>query len=85
MYNDRAFLTIMTGNKKNDPVFITDRLDFLAGILAMNGGFLQKAGLAGGKLGIAIFFYHYAQYTGNKYYDEFAGSLIDDLSDQINI
>lgn len=84
MYNDRALLTIMNRNRKNDLVCMADRLDFLAGILAMNGGFLQRTGLAGGKLGIALFFYHYAQYSGNKYYDELAGSLLDDLSDQIN-
>lgn len=70
--------------KRNDSFQKIDRLDFLSGILSMNVEFLQNIGLACGKLGIAIFFYHYAQYTGNRYYNEFAGSLIDDMSDHIN-
>lgn len=65
-------------------VCMEDRLHCLAEILALNGGFLPKHGLARGKLGISIFLYHYARYTCNNYYDELAGSLLDDLIVEIN-
>jgi hypothetical protein len=35
-------------------------------------------------MGIAIFFYQYARYTGNKVYEDYAGELIDEIYEEIN-
>lgn len=37
-------------------------------------------GLFYGKMGIAIFFFHYARYTGRCYYEDFAEDLLDSVS-----
>ena len=43
----------------------------IANILSVNLQMETQAGLLQGKMGIALFFYHYARYTGNKRYDFF--------------
>ena len=46
--------------------------------------FSNKLGLLNGKMGMAIFFYYYARYTGNKWYDDFAGELLDEIFTNIS-
>ncbi len=38
-----------------------------------------------GKMGICIFFYHLARKTGDKNYEEFAGELLDEIFEEIDI
>lgn len=52
--------------------------------LTLNCSFLVELGLFHGKMGIAIFFYHYAQNTGITQYKNFADHLLDDIYDEIH-
>ena len=57
----------------------------IARYLMLHGSFMSNIGLLTGKTGIAIFFYHYARYTGRKIYSDFADELIDEIYREIHI
>jgi len=40
-------------------------------------------GLLYGKMGIAVFFFHYARYTGDEMYEDYAMTLINGMQEQI--
>jgi hypothetical protein len=63
---------------------IGDRLQRIANVLLLNASFLDNPGLLNGKMGIAIFFYHYSRFTKNKIYENFAGVLVDEIYEEIN-
>lgn len=42
-------------------------------------------GLLNGKMGVAIFFFHYAGYTVKKVYKDFAGELINEIYKEIHV
>jgi hypothetical protein len=63
---------------------IENRLQRIANVLLLNASFIDNPGLLNGKMGIAIFFYHYSRYTNNKIYEDYAGELIDEIYEQIN-
>jgi hypothetical protein len=63
---------------------IIDRLRRIANLLLLNASFIDNPGLLNGKMGIAIFFYHYSRYTNNKIYEDYAGELIDEIYEEIN-
>jgi len=63
---------------------VEDRLKRIANILLLNASFIDNPGLLNGKMGIAIFFYHYSRYCGNKIYEDYAGELIDEIYEEIN-
>jgi len=52
--------------------------------LTMQASFIPDLGLYHGKMGIVLFFAHYARYTKNRLYDEFAGELLDEIYDEIH-
>jgi hypothetical protein len=56
----------------------------IARYLMLHSSFTNNIGLLNGKIGVAIFFYHYARYTGKKVYDDFAGELIDEIYKEIH-
>lgn len=56
----------------------------IANILLLNASFIDNPGLLNGKMGIAIFFYHYGHYTWNKIFTDYAGELIDEIYEEIN-
>lgn len=58
-------------------------LQRIARHLMINASFLNNLGLYHGKMGIVLFFAHYARYTGESLYDEFAGELLDEICDEI--
>jgi hypothetical protein len=60
------------------------RLHRIADVLLLNGNFIYNPGLLNGKMGIAIFLYHYAQQTGNEIYETYAGELIDEICGMIS-
>lgn len=62
-----------------------DTLQRIARYLMLHSSFINNIGLLNGKMGIAIFFFHYAKYTNNKLYENFAGCLIDEIYAEINI
>jgi len=57
----------------------------IARYLMLHGSFCDSLGLLTGKTGIAIFFYHYARYTGKRIYNDFAGELIEEIYKEINV
>ena len=63
---------------------IGDRLQRIANILLLNSSFLDNPGLLNGKMGIAIFFYHYGRIAGKKTYEDYAGELVDEIYEEIN-
>ena len=63
---------------------IDSHLQRIANVLLLNASFIDNLGLLNGKMGIAIFFYHYARYTDNKVYSNYAGELIDEIYEEIN-
>lgn len=52
--------------------------------LLCKASFLTDLGLIKGKMGIVIFFCHYARYTKEKIYDEFAGDLLEEIYNEID-
>src|ERR1035437_2078717 len=68
-------------NKKQT---LDNRLQRIANVLLLNASFIDNLGLLNGKMGIAIFFFHYARYTGNEVYERYAGELIDEIYNEIN-
>jgi hypothetical protein len=52
--------------------------------LIMNASFLSNLGLYHGKMGIVLFFSHYARSTGNELYNDFAGELLDEIYEEIH-
>ncbi|GHU64846.1 hypothetical protein FACS1894123_10190 [Bacteroidia bacterium] len=57
----------------------------IARYLMLYGSSIGNIGLLNGKMGIALFFYLYARYTGKKMYDDFAGELIDEVYKEIHL
>ena len=45
----------------------------------LKSNFLDEIGLFDGKMGITVFFYHYARHTGSDVYADYAGDLLDDV------
>jgi len=52
--------------------------------LIINGSLTEQPGLFYGKTGIAVFFFHYTQYTGNELFREYAMDLIEETQKQIS-
>jgi hypothetical protein len=52
-------------------------------VLLLNGSLVESSGLIHGKMGIAIFFFHYGRYTGNELFEEYAMDLIGEIQEQI--
>jgi lantibiotic modifying enzyme len=59
-------------------------LQRIANYLIINGSFTSSLGLYHGKMGIVLFFAHYARYTGNLLYDDFAGELLEEILEEIH-
>lgn len=53
--------------------------------LVINASFTKSLGLFHGKMGLVIFFYHYARYSQSVIYEEFAGELLDEIHEDIHI
>lgn len=64
---------------------VDNRLQRIANVLLINASFIDNIGLLNGKMGIAIFFYWYGRYSDNKIFTDYAGELIDEIYEEINI
>jgi hypothetical protein len=64
---------------------IAQELRQIADMLVLNGTLTECPGLVHGKMGIATFFFHYAQYTDNMLFADYAMDLIGEMLDQIHI
>lgn len=51
--------------------------------LMLHGSYTNNLGLLNGKMGISIFFFHYAKYAKRKHYERFAGELLDEIYHEI--
>jgi len=60
------------------------KIERIARHLIMHASFLPNIGLYHGKMGIVLFFAHYARYTGNSLYEDFAGDLLDEVYEGIH-
>lgn len=52
--------------------------------LVLNGDLVDDVGLCFGKMGIAIFLYHYSNFTGSLLYHEFANQVLDESFEHIH-
>lgn len=68
----------MEGNKN---IF----LQYIAQYLILESSFLKDLGLLNGKMGIALFFFHYAKYMNKNIYSDFGGELVDEIYNEISI
>lgn len=64
---------------------LEEQVSQIAGMLLLNGTLTESPGLVHGKLGLAVFFFHYAQYTGNMLFADYAIDLIGEMQNQIHI
>ncbi len=75
----------MLSNNSSDTISNIDALlERIANILLLNGSFTDYLGLLNGKMGIAIFFFHYARYCNNTVYEDYAGEFVDEIYEEIN-
>jgi hypothetical protein len=70
---------------KNNFMIIEKNLQQITNILVLNGTLTECPGLVHGKMGIAIFFFHYAQHTGNELFADYAMDLIGEVLTQIHV
>jgi len=70
------------GQKKNQ---ITLYLQRISDILLINGGFVGSPGIYAGEMGLALFFSHYARFTGNELYKEYSFGLIKKIQNSIHL
>lgn len=59
-------------------------MDRIVNNLMVYASGINDLGLYHGKMGIILFFAHYARYTNESVYDDFAGNLLDDVFEKIN-
>jgi hypothetical protein len=64
---------------------IKQQLSQIADMLMLNGTLTECPGLVHGKMGIAVFFFHYAQYTDNLLFADYALDLIGEMQNQIHV
>lgn len=60
-----------------------ETLQKIANIITLNVHNISNWGLFEGKMGIALFYYHYADYTSNIIYSEIADKLLDQVLDEL--
>ena len=60
------------------------KMNQLVDLLLLNGTLVECPGLIHGKMGIVIFFFHYADYTKNDFFEDYALDLITEIKAQIH-
>jgi hypothetical protein len=63
---------------------IKQDLQQIVDMLLLNGTLTECSGLIHGKIGIAVFFFHYAKYTDNMLFTDYALALIGEMQKQIH-
>ncbi|MDL2265269.1 hypothetical protein LJC57_06015 [Parabacteroides sp. OttesenSCG-928-G07] len=64
---------------------IEQDLGQIANMLILNGTLTECPGLVHGKIGIAVFFFHYTQYTDNELFADYSMDLIGEMLNQIHV
>lgn len=70
--------------QKDYPDYFLKNISFNA-VLHDRNTTMECPGLVHGKMGIAIFFFHYAQYTNNMLFADYAMDLIDQILNQLHV
>ena len=66
-------------------IAIEKDLQQIGELLLLNGTLTEDPGLVHGKMGIAVFLFHYAQYTENMLFADYAMDLIGEIQNQLHI
>lgn len=61
------------------------QLSQMADMLLLNGTLVESPGLVRGKMGLAVFFFHYAQFTNTLLFADYAMDLISETLNQIHV
>jgi len=61
-----------------------EQLKRIVDMLLINGTLLGNSGLWQGKMGVAVFFFHYARYTGNELFEDYAIDIIKQIQAEIH-
>ena len=59
-------------------------LEKIANHYLFYGSFHSDLGLYNGKMGMVIFFFHYARYTGNSLYEDFAEEFLNEILEKLH-
>lgn len=70
--------------RENIYIQIEKDLQQIADMLLLNGTLTECPGLIHGKMGIAIFFFHYAKFTANELFADYAMDVIGEMLNQIH-
>lgn len=68
-----------------DIAIIARNLRQIADMSLLNGTLTECSGLVNGKMGMAIFFFHYAEYTQNSLFADYAMEVIGEMISQIHV
>lgn len=71
--------------QENYLIQIKKDLQQITNMLILNGTLTECPGLIHGKIGISIFFFHYAQYTNNMLFADYAMDLINGTLGQLHV
>ncbi len=71
--------------QENNRDQIEKDLQQIADMLLLNGTLTECPGLVHGKMGIAIFFFHYAEFTSNDLFADYAMVVIGEMLDQLHV
>lgn len=71
--------------QENNFIKIEMDLRQIVDMLLLNGTLTECSGLVHGKVGIAVFFFHYARFTNNILYADYGMDLIDGMLNQIHV
>jgi hypothetical protein len=66
-------------------VKIKQDIQQIVDMLLLNGTLTGCPGLVHGKIGIVVFFFHYAQFTGNELFADYEMDLISEMLNQIHV
>ncbi len=61
-----------------------NHLEHIKDVLFVTGPMVNSPGLLHGKMGIAVFFSHYARYTNNEIYNDYASELITAIQSRLS-
>lgn len=70
--------------RKDNIIKMEKDLQQIADMLLLNGTLTECPGMVHGKMGIVIFFFHYAKFTGNELYADYAMDVIEEMLNQIH-
>jgi lantibiotic modifying enzyme len=81
-FADNSIILKAMNHKTKDDSFCAE-LQLIHHLL-LRSSFSKDFGLFHGKMGVILFFYHYAKHINNAVYEDFAGELLDDIWEQLH-